>query len=105
MTQEQATPACQPLFPALNWDYLRDHYPIVTPAILLAGALGLCAASFFGGNVFPFLTPLGIASAPLCLALAFALGVTGILASIISILERIDRSCVRSTSLPEEKGA
>lgn len=105
MTQEQASPACRPLFPALNGRYLLDRYPFLTPTFLLAGALGLCAIGFFAGNMLPLLTPLGIASAPLCLALASALGVTGILASIISILEHIDRTQARSTSLSEEKGA
>lgn len=105
MMQDQATPACRPLFSALNRGYLLDHYPVITPAFLLAGALGLYAASLLGGNIFPLLTPLGIASAPLCLALAFVLSITGTLASIISILEHIDREQARSASVPEEKGA
>jgi len=105
MTQDQATPACQSMFPALSRQYLLAHNPILMPVVLLSSALGLCAASFFTSSLFPLLALLGIAAAPLCLALAFVLGITGILASIIGILEHIDRDHLRSAILPEEKGA
>lgn len=105
MTQDQATPACQPLFPALDREYLLARYPVATPAALLAAALSMCAASLLGSSAFPLLTLLGIAAAPLCLALASVLGITGTLASIISILEHIDRAHARSATPLEEKGA
>lgn len=105
MTQDQATAACQPLFPALSRGYLLERYPVLVPAALLFSALGLCAASFFGNNLFPLLTLPGPTATPFYLALASVLGITGTLASIISILEHIDRTRSRSATLPEEKGA
>ncbi len=105
MTQDQATAAYQPMFPTLSHGYLLERYPVIVPAILLSSALGLCAASFFGSNLYPLLALPGIAATPLCLALACVLGITGTLASIISILEYIDRAHTRPATLPEEKGA
>jgi len=105
MTQNQATSACQPVFPTLNRGYLLERYPVIMPAMLLCGALGLCAASFYASSLFPLLALAAIPAAPLCLSLAFVLGVAGILASIISILEHIDREHLRSATFPKEKGA
>ena len=104
MTQDQATAACQPLFPTLSRGYLLERYPVLVPVALLASALGLCVASFFGGSLFPLLVLPGVSAASLYLALASVLGITGTLASIISILEHIDREHARPATLPEEKG-
>ncbi len=105
MTQNQARSACESLFPALSQEYLLERYPVIMPAALLTGAVGLCAASFYASSLFPLLTLAAIPAAPLCLSLAFVLGVAGILASIISILERIDRNHLRPATFPKEKGA
>jgi len=46
-----------------------------------------------------------VPTALLCLSAALVLGVAGILASIISILETIDRLRVQTTTFPKPKGA
>lgn len=58
---------------------------------LLSGALAFSIASFFTDSLFSVLNLLGIPSAQLCLTLAFVLGISGIVTSIVVMIERIDR--------------
>ena len=58
---------------------------------LLSGALVFSIASFFTDGLFSVLNLLGVPSAQLCLTLAFVLGISGIVTSIVVMIERIDR--------------
>ncbi len=69
---------------------LRQH-PVLTPIVLLCGSILVAIASLFSDSLFPVLTFIGLSSVPLYLSLACVLGIAGILVSIISIIEQIDR--------------
>jgi VIT1/CCC1 family predicted Fe2+/Mn2+ transporter len=90
-----------------NWvrerNYLLKRHPVLVPVLLLLGAGLASSASFSAGNVFPLLTLLGIPSNVLCLSVALVLGITGILTSIIGILEYIDRRTIQAAMFPEAK--
>ena len=82
---------------------LLKRYPVLLPVLLLLGACLASIGSFSAANVFPLLTLLGISSNVLCLSGALVLGISGVLASIISILECIDRRSVHTAMFPETK--
>lgn len=69
---------------------LRQH-PVLTPVVLLCGSIIVAIASLFSDNLFPLLTFIGLSSVPLYLSVACVLGIAGILVSIISLIEQIDR--------------
>jgi ABC-type Fe3+ transport system permease subunit len=83
---------------------LRSH-PVLLPGLLLGGSLVLCFASFYANSLFPLLALLGAPTSLLCLSMAIVLGVSGVLASIISGIEGIDRHRLRSTTIAKSKGA
>ena len=84
---------------------LRRH-PVMMPVLLIGGAVGLFIVSFFANSLFPLLALIGAPSAMICLLLALILGICGILASIISIIEKIDRSRLQTPLLTQtEEGA
>jgi hypothetical protein len=64
---------------------------VLTPVVLLCGSIIIGFASLFSDNLFPLLTFIGISSVPLYLSVACVLGIAGILVSIISLIELIDR--------------
>ena len=82
---------------------LLHYYPVRLPAILIFGAVIFCIASFYASTLFPLLALLGVPTTLLCLSVALVLGVSGIVASIISILESIER--LRTITVPKPKGA
>jgi len=66
----------------------------------------LCIASFFADNLdsfFPLLSLIGVPSALLSILLALVLGISGVLAAIISIIEVIDRSRLQPAISPQPK--
>lgn len=69
---------------------LRQH-PVLTPIVLLCGSILVAIVSLFSDSLFPVLTFIGLSSVPLYLSAACVLGIAGILVSIISIIEQIDR--------------
>ncbi len=84
---------------------LSKQYPVLLPAILIFGSGVFCIASFYANALFPLLAVIGMPTALLFLSAALVLGVAGVLASIISILETIDRLRVQTTTFPKPKGA
>jgi uncharacterized sodium:solute symporter family permease YidK len=86
-----------------NRNFLLRRHPVLTPVLLLSGALVSCIASLFPDALFPILAFLGIPPAGFCLSLAFILGVVGALISIIGILEHIDRYSLRTAVFAELK--
>lgn len=82
---------------------LLKRHPVVLPILLLLGACLASITSFSAENVFPLLTLIGLSSNVLCLSIALVLGISGILVSIISIIECIDRRSVQATLFSEAK--
>jgi hypothetical protein len=76
--------------------HLRHRHPVLLPLLLLSGSAGLGIASLFADTLFPVLAFIGAPVGPLCLALAWVLGITGLLTGIIGILESIDRHCLKA---------
>lgn len=75
---------------------LLQRHPVLTPVVLLGSSLLLGVASIFANAVFSVLTLVGVPVGTLvlfCVLVAFVLGIAGVLASIIGILEQVDRSC------------
>lgn len=83
-----------------NW--LRRH-PVLTPFALLGGSAILSIACLSSDSLFPILDFLGVPSIPFTLSIATVLGIAGILASIIGILERIDQYGLQTAMFPNSK--
>lgn len=98
------TPDQQRMFaPGRSALFQRLRHRAIIALVLLSGALALSIVSFFTDNLFPLLSLLGIPSAQLCLTFAFVLGISGIVTSIIVMLERIDRSWSQAAMLQRSK--
>src|SRR6266852_5168256 len=69
---------------------LLEQHPVLTPALLLGGSVGLFIASFSADRLFPALALIGVPTANLCLLISLVLGISGILASIIYLIEKVD---------------
>lgn len=85
---------------------LLARHPVLTPVLLIGGAIGLCIASFFTDTLdilFPILSWIGTPPALLGILLALALGISGVLSAIISIIERLDRKRLRTEIFPQPK--
>jgi hypothetical protein len=76
---------------------------VLLPVLLLIGSAGLGIASIFGGALFPVLIFIGVPVVQGCLAFACVLGIVGLLAGIIGILESIDRHCLKAALQPKEQ--
>ncbi len=78
---------------------LIQRHPVLTPVVLLASSLLLGAISLFPDTLFPILALVGVSVSTsstlvlLCLLVASIMGIAGVLASIIGILEYADRRC------------
>ena len=96
MIQGQLEPSCQQHALTSGKGHLLGQHPVLIPVILLSGSVGLCTASFFADTLFPVLAWLDVPAALLCLSAALVSGITGLLASIISILESLDRYRLRN---------
>jgi hypothetical protein len=82
---------------------LRLQYPLLFPLFLLGCALITGYAAIAEENVFPVLTLIGVSTIPLCLSIALITGISGILTSIIGIIEVIDRQSFRAAMFPNQK--
>jgi len=82
---------------------LLQRHPVLLPVLLLICAIALGIASFFADNLFPVLTLIGMPSPLLCLLLAYVLGISGILTSIIGIIECMDRYTLQGAMFPKSK--
>ncbi len=83
---------------------LLHRHPVLVPVTLSGTALVLCIVSFYASNLFPLLTWVGMPSQLLCLLLALVLGISGILTSIVGLIERMDRSRTPVHNVSEYKG-
>ena len=84
---------------------LLKRHPVLIPVVLIIGSVVLCIASFSADTLFPVLALIGAPGALVCLSVAFVLGVSGVVASIITIIEGIDRHRLRTTTFPQQKVA
>jgi hypothetical protein len=82
---------------------LLQRHPVLAPVLLLCGSLVLGIASCFADSVFPALAFLGTPSALLCLAFAFVLGIAGIIASIITMIECVHQHCLQAAMFLQPK--
>lgn len=82
---------------------LRKRHPMLTALVLLGGAVLFSSISPFADTLFPLLILAGISPLFLCLSLACVLGIAGVLAGIIGILERIDRRQIAAFSEYKEQ--
>jgi hypothetical protein len=87
----------------LQRHHFLQRHPLLTPLLFLAGSALLCVASYFTDALFPLLAIFGIPSLPFCLSLAFVLGISGILISIINLIECIDRHSFKVALFPKPK--
>jgi hypothetical protein len=93
MTQRPNEPVIHRHVPGRN--QLLQRHPVLTPVILLCSAVALGIAGIYGNAVFPVLPLARVAIDTfvlLCIIVAFVLGIAGVLATIIGILEQVDRS-------------
>lgn len=77
--------------------HLLQRHPLLVPLALLGGSILLGLASLFTDTLFPVILLFGIPSLPICLAIAAILGITGVLISIVSVIECFDRQKIRTT--------
>lgn len=105
----QSKPANQQQMLLMGRPYLLRRYPVLLPVLLILSAIGLSVASLFADALFPVLAWMSIPAGLMCLSVALVLGVTGVLASIISIIEGFERCRLRqhwpTATWPESKGA
>lgn len=83
--------------------HLLRTYPVLLPLVLLSSSIGLFVLSTFADAYLPVLALIGAPSSLLCIILALVLGVSGLLASIISVIESIDRRRLRAAMFPKTK--
>jgi hypothetical protein len=98
---QSGSPGCQETL--ARREPVLPRHPVLTPIVLLSGAVVLGIASLSADNPFPILTMLGVPSFPLYLLLALVFGIAGTLASIISVIEYVDRYIVRAATFPKSK--
>lgn len=87
----------------LERSHLLRQHPVLTPIILLCASLIIGCASLFSDSLFPLLTFIGLSAVPLYLSAALVLGIAGLLVSIISIIEQIDRWSLQAVILSKSK--
>jgi len=90
MIQGSSEYPCRKHLPAQHRSRLLQQHPVLTPVLLLGGSVGLFIANFSGDTLFPPLAVIGVPTANLCLLVALVLGISGILASIIYLIEKVD---------------
>src|SRR5437763_17087417 len=83
---------------------LLQRHPVLIPVVLIICSVVLCIASFSADTLFPVLALFGAPGALVCISVAFVLGVSGVLASIIIIIEGIDRNGLRTIMFQKQKG-
>ncbi len=69
---------------------LLQQHPLLTLVLLLGGSVELFIVSFSANTLFPALALIGVPTARVCLLVALVLGISGILVSIIYLIERMD---------------
>jgi len=106
MIQSQYESPGRQHLPARHRSRLLQQHPVLTAVCLLATAVGLFIVSFSANRLFPALALLGIPATTLCLLLALVLGISGILVSIIYLIERIDThssKCLQAGAFMQSK--
>lgn len=103
MIQVRQKPPEQQYHPPEKKSRLLQRHPVLTPILLVSSAVGFCILSFFAGTLFPLLNLISASPALLCLLVALVLGIAGVLTSIISIIESIDRRYEQAMMLPQMK--
>jgi hypothetical protein len=97
-------PSGQQRLGKLQRHVLLRRYPVLVPVMLSGCALLMLVASFYTNNLFPLLTLIGMPVQLLCLLLALVLGISGILTSIVGLIEHMDRPRTNVKNVSEFKG-
>ena len=104
MIQGQSGPSGQQQsFLTSQRSHLLRKHPVLLPLALLGGSIGLFVLSSFADAFLPVLALVGAPASLLCIMLALVLGVSGLLASIISIIESVDRHRLKAAMFPKTK--
>lgn len=104
MIQGQTGPSDQQQsFLTSQRSHLLRKYPVLLPLALLGSSIGLFIISSFADAYIPILVLIGVPASLLCVILALVLGVSGLLASIISIIEGVDRHRLKAAMFPKTK--
>jgi len=104
MIQEHVPSASRPVRGYRQYrHHFLQHHPRLTPLLLLSGSVLFGIASSFTNGSFLLLVALGIPSLPFCLSLALVLGTSGILISIINLIECFDRRSFKVALFPKSK--
>lgn len=104
MMQGQFEPSGRPQHNlTLQRSHLLHQHPILLPLALLGGSIGLFIVSSFADNFLPALAFIGASASLLCTILALVLGISGLLAGIISIIESVDRHRLKAAMFPKTK--
>ncbi len=91
MIQGQHTAFCQQGYSLQQKrNPLLEQHPVLVSLFLVSSAIFLLIASFFVGSLFPMFTIIGTSVTLLYLLLAGVLGISGVLTSIISVIEHFD---------------
>jgi hypothetical protein len=97
-------PSCRMHKGRLQRHILLRRHPVLVPVVLSGCALALCIVSFYPNSLFPLLALIGVPSQLLCLLLALVLGISGILTSIVGLIERMERSPAQVHNVSDFKG-
>ena len=104
MIQGQSGPSGQQQsFLATQRSNLLRQHPVLLPLALIGSSIGLFILSACADAFFPILALIGTPASMLCVILALVLGVSGLLASIISIIEGVDRRRLKAAMFPQTK--
>src|SRR5579859_282800 len=82
---------------------LLQRHPVLLPLFLLSCASIIGIASFSPESIFPLFSLLGIPAIFPSLSLTLILGITGIVTSIVGVLEWADRFSFKSAMFPHTK--
>jgi len=100
---QSGSPDQQQSFLISQRSHLLRKYPILLPFALLSGSIGLFVSSSFADAFLPILALIGVPASLLCVILALVLGISGLLASIISIIEGVDRHRLKAAMFAKTK--
>lgn len=84
-------------------NHLLQHHPVLTPILFLSCAVILGILTFVVDSFLPWFTFLGLPPAQFFFSLTLVLGTTGILISIIGIIECLERPACRPAMFAKPK--
>lgn len=99
----QQTESEEQFLSASKRNYLLRQHPVLTPILFLGCAVILGILTFIVDSFLPWFTFLGLPPAQFFFSLTLVLGTTGILISIIGIIECLERPTCRPALFAKPK--